>query len=192
MNFNKERKNIKSVNIRSIALKRKLLIAPHKIKVLQSYLRDKIEEEVIIVNTNLGIEIYYYSNNDYYNFIKESSLLYLDKDADISKLKYRFYDTKSDVYESFCESLNTFVKYPQIFLAYAKKFTKLNIEYQDSRYIMPVLNSFFEEILATIEKTGKIPHENKLVNRKKSQRSILGNHIIRKLIVEILSSEHKN
>ena len=79
----------------------------------------------MIVNTNIGMEVYYYAANDYSSFIKESVLLYTLKHINREKLKFRNCLNREEVYQNFTDAMMTFAQYPQIFLAYAKKFIHL-------------------------------------------------------------------
>ncbi len=193
MSKDKAIESIKSVNIRSIDLKRRLLMSSAMVAVFESFLKQNIGNEVLVVNTNIGMEVYYYSKNDYNVFIRESILLYTLKEIDQSKLKFRNNLNKEEVYQSFCEALMTFAQYPQIFLAYTKKFIHLKRKNKSSKYVIPILNSFFEEVLGFLTKTGKIPHFEKVQKAKnKSQKPDPDRMVIKDLISEILLKKHYN
>ncbi len=158
-----------------------------------SFLKKQINNDVVIINTNLGMEIYYYASSNYNTLIKESSLLYLIKEIDSSKIRYRFHENREEVFQSFCESLFTFLKYPRIFLAYTKKFLSLVKEHERQNQIITILKSFFEEALTILEETERIPFHDKIKQlNKKSQQPEIDNKIIQELISEILTNEHKN
>ncbi len=193
MSKDKAIESIKSVNIRSIDLKRRLLMSSAMVAVFESFLKQNIGNEVLVVNTNIGMEVYYYSKNDYHTFIRESILLYTLKEIDQSKLKFRNNLNKEEVYQSFCEALMTFAQYPQIFLAYTKKFIHLKKKNDSSRYVIPILNGFFEEVLDFLTKTGKIPHFEKVQRAKnKSQKPDPDRMVIKDLISEVLLKKHYN
>ncbi len=193
MNTDNYIESIKSVTIRSIEIKKRLLMSSSKVMIFESFLKENIGNEVLVVNTNIGMEVYYYSKNNYSRFIRESVLLYTIKNVNPLKLKFRDNLTRKEVYQSFCEALITFSQYPQLFLAYAKKFIYLKKEHDSSKFVMPVLDSFFEEVLAFLVETGKIPHYEKVKRAKfKSQRLDIDNTIIKDLISEILLKKHYN
>lgn len=193
MNSDDDIENLKSVNIRSVDIKRRLILAFSAVKTLESYLKTNIDAEVLIINTNIGMEVYYYSVKDYSTFIKESVLLYASNHIDHTKLRYRSHHTNELVYQSFCEAFLAFAEYPQIFLAYTKKFIHLRGIHQDSKFIMPILNNFFESALRLLAATGKIPHYKKINKAKnKSQKPNNDENIIKNLISEILLKEHHN
>ncbi len=185
--------NIKSVNIRSTDIKRRLLMSSLTVSTFQSFLKDSIGDEVLIINTNVGMEIYYYSVNDYGNFIKESALLYTLKHIDNTKLKFRNSVTSEEVKKNFTEAIITFAKYPQMFLAYAKKFIRLRNTNTGSEYVMPILDDFFEDAMRLLAETGKVPHYEKIQKAKNKPQELDANQkVIYDLISEILLKKHRN
>ncbi|MDO9038578.1 MAG: hypothetical protein Q7U59_09555, partial [Lutibacter sp.] len=60
---------LKSVFISSKNHKLSLLISSKEVSALSDFLELTINEKVLILNTNLGIEIYYQSDLDYTNLI---------------------------------------------------------------------------------------------------------------------------
>lgn len=184
---------IKSVNIRSTDIKRRLLMSSSTVATFQSFLKDSIGDEVLIINTNVGMEIYYYSVNDYGNFIKESALLYTLKHIDNTKLKFRNSVTSEEVKRNFTEAIITFAKYPQMFLAYTKKFIRLRDTNTASEYVMPILDDFFEDAMRLLAESGKVPHYEKIQKAKnKSQKLDANQKVIYDLISEILLKKHRN
>lgn len=185
--------DIKSVNVRSITMKRRPLMSSSMVRIFESFLKESIGNEVLVVNTNIGMEIYYYSKTNYSTFIKESILLYTLKSLDHTKLKFRYHLSRDEVYQSFCQALMTFAQYPQIFLAYAKKFIYLQKKNESSKYVIPILNDFFEEVLKFLNETGKIPHYEKIERAKRTSRKPDPDKmIIKDLIAEILLRKHHN
>lgn len=186
-------KSIKSVNIRSITIKRRLLMSPTTVKTFQSFLEGTIGDEVLIISTNIGMEIYYYGSNDCGDFIKNHALLYIFKHIDTSKLKFRNSIDSEEVLKKFTDTIVTFAQYPQLFLAYAKKFIRLKENNTDSKFVIPMLNAFFEDTIKELAASGKMPHYEKIQREKmKSQKSVHHEHIIEALISEVLLKKHRN
>ncbi len=184
---------IKSVNIRSIDIKKRLLMSSSMVTVFESFLKENIGNEVLVVNTNIGMEVYYYSKNDCSTFIKESALLYTLKQVDGSKLRFRNNLSEEEVYQSFCEALMTFAQYPQIFLAYTKKFIHIKRRNESSKHLIPILSGFFEEVLKVLTETNKMPHYEKVKReRNKPKKPDPEKLIIQDLISEILMKKHYN
>ena len=193
MNNTNSTYSIKSVNIRTTDLRRRLLMSSSAVAIFEAFLKESIGEEVLVVNTNIGMEVYYYSKNDYSTFIRESILLYTIKYIDQSKLKFKNHLTREEVYQSFCEALMTFAQYPQVFLAYTKKFIHLKERNETSKYVFPILNGFFEEVLKFLTETGKMPHYEKIRRAKNYiKKPDPDDLIIKDLISEILMKKHYN
>ncbi|MHA7055949.1 hypothetical protein ACWGOQ_0001920 [Aquimarina sp. M1] len=193
MSVDGTKEDIKSVNIRSTDLKRRLLMSLTNVDTFQSFLKSSIGDDVLIINTNIGMGIYYYSASNYSNFISESALGYMLQHIDAAKLKFRNSLTKFDVQKSFTEAIITFAQYPQLFLAYAKKFHHLRNRNVQSEYVMPILNTFFEDAIKVLAETGKVPHYDKIQNKtNKYQKSENNQKAIDDLISEILLKKHRN
>ncbi|WP_378185735.1 hypothetical protein ACE939_11520 [Aquimarina sp. W85] len=175
------------------SLHRRLLFSNSNVILLEKFLSSSINDEVIIINSNFGMEIYYYSSIDYFDFIVETVKFYGIKKIAIEKLKFENNNEECRVYQSFCNSLVTFSQYPQIFLAYTKKFVSIKLEHAYSKAIIPILDSYFAEVLNHLETKGTLPHLDKVlkIRNKKSQESAYYN-VIKELILEILSNDHRN
>lgn len=159
----------------------------------ESFLKVNIAGEVLVINTNIGMEVYYYAANDYSTFIKETTLLYTINRLDNSKLLFKNNLTREQVYHSFCDALMTFAQYPQLFLAYSKKFISLKEKHASSKYVIPTLNNFFDEVLTFLSENGKVPHFEKINRaRNKVQRPDPDKKVIKDLISEVLLKRHSN
>jgi len=186
-------KGIKSVTVRSAALKRKLLISQSGILVFEMFLKNHTKDEVLIVNTNLGMEIYYYSEKDYGDFIQNKLFKFIAEDIDTSKWKIINNPTTERVYTSFTKTFTTFVNYPQLFLAYTKKLIYLKQKHSSSIHIIPILCTFYNDAFERFSKTKRLPHFEK-INKVKSMLQQADSHtsILKDLIAEVLMKEHYN
>lgn len=185
--------NIRSVSVRSRQTKMRLLMPSSMVEMFQQFLKETIENEVVVVNTNISMQIYYYSKNDYSHFIRESVLLYVMKRVGGTELKFQYGNDKQEVFEHFSAAMYSFAKYPQLFLAYSKKILYIKKKYPGSRFIMPVLIDFFEDVLRVLGEANKIPHIDKIKRAKnKSQSPETQEDILRRLVSEILLKKHNN
>ena len=193
MSSNDFKEDIRSVNVRSTQIKKSLLMSHEMVHTFQTLLENNIGSEVLVINTNTGMEVYYYANIDYFEVIKKAVSSYLASHVDRAKLRFRNNHCKEEVHKSFCEAFFTFAKYPQLFLAYAKKFKHIRQKNKDSQYILPVLNSFFENSLRILAETGRIPHYQKIRDYKPSDTTAeLDDSVIKELISEILLKMRSN
>lgn len=193
MSENKNIPTLKSVNIRSKDMKRKLIMSSGHVELLQAFLRKTIGNEVVVINTNIGTEIYYASCQDYSNFIKDSILLYTIKNIDPQKLQFKHTENPNSVENNFRTALLTFAQYPQLFLAYTKKFVFLRNNDRSSKIVMPALNNFFRKSLKFLVETKQIPVKSRILHNYEKVIGIThNNEIWGKLLSEILSREHIN
>ncbi|TYP76059.1 hypothetical protein [Aquimarina intermedia] len=187
-------KPIKSVRVTLVSNShRRLLLQNAGVLRLEDFLSDSIDDEVIIISTNFGLEIYYYTTVDYFDFISEAVKFYCLKKTNIDDLRFENNNEEHLVYQAFCDALLTFSQYPQIFLAYSKKFVRIKELHSNSKYIIPILDRYFEDVLKYLELNRVLPHSDKLmkIRQKKSQESD-SYHVIKALILEILSKKHSN
>lgn len=194
MDKNENIQLIKSVRVTLLRnSQRRLLLRNTNVLLLENFLSTSIDSEVVIMNTNFGLEIYYYSPINYFDFITEAVKFYCLKKINIADLKFENNEEERQVYQSFCDALLTFSKYPQIFLAYSKKFVNIKASHKNSKNIIPILDSYFEEVLKYLEANGVLPHPDKVLQtrQKKFQESTYYD-VIKELILEILSKNHRN
>lgn len=184
--------HIKSVNIRSTRLKRQLLMSPSKVDDFQSFLKENIGSEVLVVNTNVGMEIYYYNQKDCSQFIKESLLIHTINSLDSSKLKFRINSTEEEVFKCFKESLISFAKYPRLFLAYIKKFLYLQRKNAASTKLVPTLRSYFEKVYHKLKEDRSLPYFENIEKARSNIDVSKQNNLIQQLINEILMKRHYN
>lgn len=148
--------------------------------------------EVLVINTNTGMEVYYYTDTNYFLVIKKAVSSYLLDHVDSSKLKFKDNDNREEVFQSFSDAFFTFAKYPQLFLAYAKKF-KFIRDNKDSPYIMPILNTFFENSIRTLAKTSTIPHYDRVRNYAQTKsKAAMDDVTIKALVDEVLLKIRSN
>lgn len=185
-------KDIKSVNIRSTRLKRQLLMPPSKVDHFQNFLKENLKSEILVVNTNVGMEIYYYSQKDCSQFIKESLLIHTITTLDSTKLKFRINSSEQEVFQCFEEALTSFAKYPRLFLAYIKKFLYLQRANSESIYLVPILRGYFEEVYERLKHNHNLPYFDSIEKARSAQKTYDEDDLIKKLVSEILMKRHHN
>ncbi len=184
---------IKSVSVMSKRLRKRLLMPSVVADTLQSFLSQLIHNEVVVVNSRVGIDIYYYSGKNYSQQIVDNVRDCIDASMDMSRLHISYCINRKEVYERFCYVLQSFVHYPQLFLAYIKKLVNVKEKNREGVYVMPILNAFFEENLRLLLTDKTLPHYSKVEALK--QKSHLLNsqdQIIRNLVYEILLKKYSN
>jgi len=112
---------LKSVGVTRVNSKRNLLLSFKSLLDFQLYLEICIKDEVFIVSTNVGMQVFYSSELDYSVLIKEQLFLRI-KDNEHMSCVFRNNTDSIAVFNSFSEVMEVFSKYPQVFLAFSKKF----------------------------------------------------------------------
>lgn len=185
-------KLLKSVSIRFKKRQKKLLITKDKMALFNTFLKESIGNEVVVINTNIGLGVYYASSKDHSSSIKKSVLLYALKHHNLDELTF-LYDLNYDTLKiNFSNAFFTFAKYPQLFLAYVKKFVHLRNQNVDSKIVMPHLNNLYELAIRELHQKNKLPFTNKIMAIdgpffKKRKDSILSS-----LAKQLYTKEHFN
>jgi len=157
-------KFLKSVSIRFKKRQKRLLITKDAIPFFETFLKESIGNEVVVINTNIGLGVYYASPKDYSNVIKKSVLVYALKYDNSEELIF-LYDLNYDTLKiNFSKALFTFANYPQLFLAYVKKFVHLRNQNSKSKIVMPELDNLYEQALKELYQKNKLPFAEKIMS----------------------------
>jgi len=140
---------LKSVFISSKRYKKQLLIKHDDVPKLQTLLKNAIKNEVLIINTNLGLDIYYQSSSDCSTIIKNSFLLLITKNGK-SVSEYRMVSLNS-IQKLRSAMKNTFIRLcsmPLIFKSYTKSMLyQLNRHFGKNTIIIKELFSVWQDVL---------------------------------------------
>ena len=144
---------LKSVFISSKKHKLSLLISSKEVSALSDFLEITIKEKVLVLNTNLGIEIYYESDLDYTNLISHSFLLIASKQGN-ETAEYRIspFRTFPELKNGLHQMLIRLNSMPLAFNCYSKSIThQLNKNYEKNNQLIASLFSIWKEILMLID-----------------------------------------
>jgi hypothetical protein len=143
---------LKSVFISSKKHKLSLLISSKEVTALSDFLEITINEKVLILNTNLGIEIYYQSDIDYTNLITHSFLLIASKQGN-EDAEYRIvpFRTLPELKNGLHQMLVRLNSMPLAFNCYSKSIIhQLNKNYEKNNQLIASLFSIWKQILMLI------------------------------------------
>lgn len=143
---------LKSVFISSKKHKLSLLISSKEVTALSDFLEITINEKVLILNTNLGIEIYYQSEIDYTNLIIHSFLLIASKQGN-EPAEYRIapFRTFPELKNGMHQMLVRLNSMPLAFNCYSKSIIhQLNKNYEKNNQLIASLFSVWKQILLLI------------------------------------------
>lgn len=140
---------LKSVFISSKKHKLSLLISTKEVNVLSDFLEITLNEKVLILNTNFGIEIYYKSDIDYTNLIAHSFLLIASKQGN-ETTEYRIapFRTIPELKNGLQQMLIRLNEMPLAFGCYSKSIIhQLNKNYEKNNQLIAPLFSVWKQIL---------------------------------------------
>ena len=126
-----EDSQLKIVNISSKNFKKQLLVSSKEVLILYSFLKDLFPGEVMIINTNIGLDVYYYSPLVYDDLIVNKFLLLSTskgktfEDFHVKSLNYR-----EEIEVETKRLFEKLFKNPLLFKNYTKSlFNQLKINY---------------------------------------------------------------
>ncbi len=140
---------LKSVFISSKRYKKQLLIKHDEVSTWQTFLKNAIKNKVLIINTNLGLDVYYQSSSDCSLIIKNSFLLIIAKNCK-SANEYRItsLNTIQKLRNAIKNSFIRLCKMPLIFKSYSKSMlNQLNKQFKNNTMIIKELFVVWQNVL---------------------------------------------
>lgn len=112
---------LKCVFISNKCDEKKMIVTKNEVAILHSFIKDIISNEVVIINTDLGLDVYYYSQTDCKNIIENSFFLITTKNQN-KGTNYRVMalNTISEISDRFLELSSM----PMAFTCYTKNLLK--------------------------------------------------------------------
>lgn len=187
---------LKSVFISSKKHKLYLLISSKDVSALSGFLELTINEKVLILNTNLGIEIYYNSNIDYTNLITHSFLLIAakkgNKTTEFRIAPFRALPELKNGLHQMLVRLNTM---PLAFNCYSKSIIhQLNKNYEKNNQLIGSLFSVWKQILLLInlneQSNQRLKQFEKTLEEFDEKSSV--NAILKQLIANATNAMRQN
>jgi hypothetical protein len=187
---------LKSVFISSKKHKLSLLISSKEVTALLDFLEITIKEKVLILNTNLGIEIYYESDIDYSSLITHSFLIIASKKGN-ETTEYRIapFRTFTELKNGMHQMLVRLNSMPLAFNCYSKSIIhQLNINYKKNNQLIASLFSVWKQILMLInlneQSNFKLKQFEKTLDDFGEKSSV--NAILKQLIANATNTMRQN
>jgi len=144
---------LKIVNISSKGFKKELLVSKKEVDVLRSFLKEMIKGEMMVINTNMGLGIYYYDFYNHEDFIVNSFLLLA---ACKGKSKDHFFIQSLNNNENIRLETHRFfeklIKNPLLFKSYSKSLChQLNSHYEANSGLINELLHLWQDALFQID-----------------------------------------
>ncbi len=186
---------LKYLHVNEKQHKKELLISHKQVHMLKKFLTELIRDEVLIINTNLGLEIYYQSSNDCTNIIKEVLAIIVSEKCDANEcFQFISFQNENEI-QCFIDDAIEQVAETPLFLSYTKSMSsQLELQYESNKKLIGKLSNIWSEV-----------RENlyiKNVNIQKIQ-ALQGNfqdiyinnvkdELLKELIVEAIDRKHMN
>ena len=138
---------------------RKLLVKPAIAKSLQEYLSEACHNNVLVINTNIALDVYHFESCDCGDLIADSFLV---ESGSTDGVNFRQYDSEKETLQQFEATLTQLANHPQTFLAYCKKFAFRLKRERINQQIVWKLFDHFDEIIKKLEAKGNMPHIRKI------------------------------
>lgn len=139
--------NLRSIRFRNTGYKRKSILKPEKEIALRRFLFDSINENVFVVSTGLGLDVYYISEKDYSNFIIR--YLYLFHADDPHKnISIEEQHMGQEVLKYFNVVVHTLTSHPQLLYSCVKKilmqFKEMGINSKLDKILFQCLDNYIQ------------------------------------------------
>jgi len=151
-----------SVRFRNSGFKRTPVLYTAAEKSFKRFLINTMGQNVFVMTTALGLDVYYKSTRNHTDFIKNNLWLFKDKlSQEDSELQVEELEGEA-VLQYLNTVIDTLVHHPQLFLSCCKKFLQHYKDSSTKTRMMELLYSTFESHLQKLITDGKTPHAAKI------------------------------
>ncbi|MFD0863411.1 hypothetical protein ACFQ1M_14445 [Sungkyunkwania multivorans] len=125
-------------------------------KSLQEFLKESCKNNVLVINSNVALDVYYLAPCDCSDLIRDSFLLLATKEKE--QFSFSTFNSESTCLRKFESTLIQLANHPQTFLAYCKKFAfRLKKERVNHEIVMKLFDCF-NNTLIKLKNDDKLPH----------------------------------
>ncbi|WP_027138838.1 hypothetical protein [Gaetbulibacter saemankumensis] len=187
--------NLKIVSISNKNLKKELMVSSNEVTSLRNFLKEVIGEDILIINTNLGLDIYYLGVTSHEELIVSSFLLVT---AGIKKERNNFYikslNSRTDVMLETQIFFRRLIKNPLLCKSYIKSLSnQLNEMPKTQSKLLKEMVCLWKEVFFKMnEDTGIDKMIPFLVRFQDNSYSENNNPVLQHLIKAALSADRIN
>jgi hypothetical protein len=186
---------LKYLHVNEKQYKEELLISHKQVDMLKKFLTELICNEVLIINTYLGLEIYYESSNDCTNIIKEVLAVIVSEKCDANDcFQFVSFQNKNEIQRFIDHSIKQVAETP-LFLSYIKSMlSQLKLQYESNKKLIRKLSDIWNEVRQNLHiRNVSIQKIQTLEsNFQDIYISNMKNEVLKKLIIEALDTKHVN
>lgn len=187
--------SLKYLHINEKHHKKQLIVSHQQVIILKNFLTELMKSEVLVINTNLGLEIYYESSYDCTQIIKDTFAIVACKKCKTED-RYRFFSFKSEVeIQHFMNvSMQKLAKMP-LFSSYTKSLLgQLNAQFETNRKLIGRLLEIWNEVSNNMRYKGL--DLRKIQSFRDNFQTIyihnVENDVLKTLLIEMLEKKHQN
>jgi len=149
---------LKIINITSKSFKKELIISTSEVSTLRSFIKEIMEKDVMIINTNIGLDVYYRSLNSQKTLIVNAFLILVaSKNKSIDDFFIRSLQSKTEIKAETLHFFKKIGKNPLLFKSYSKSlFNQLNANYTYNKEIVDELLDLWQKELLEAKLDKKI------------------------------------
>lgn len=191
-----EHSQLKILNISGKGFKKELLISSKEVSTLHIFLKGIINDKVMIINTNVGLDVYYHSSICYKDLIVNSFLLLTTCGGkSINDFYIKSLNSKSDIEHETNRFFDKLIKNPLLFKSYSKSlFNQLKINYKHNSELIDELLALWQtKILGTnLDRNilnAMMPY---IINLQDTYFETLNQPVLKSLIKETLKDSRSN
>ncbi|WP_298419360.1 hypothetical protein [uncultured Kordia sp.] len=186
---------LKYLHINEKHHKKQLLISHQQVVTFKNFLAELLRDEVLIINTNLGLEIYYESSYDCTQLIKDTFAIVACKKCKTED-RYRFFSFQNEreIQRFMNASMQKLAGMP-LFKSYTKSMlSQLNQQFESNKKLIGRLLQIWHEV--SRDTHFKKTTSTKIQSFKKDFQVIyinnVENDILKELFLEMLEPKHLN
>ncbi|MHA7943268.1 hypothetical protein ACJOV8_009340 [Formosa sp. 3Alg 14/1] len=147
---------LKMVSFSSKGYKKELIISTDQVDVMQAFLVEILSCDIMIINTNLGLDVYYNHVHNQKNQIESAFLILLAKQGR-NILDFFCYDLNSvdEITLKIHHYFKRLIEHPLLFKSYSKSLCyQINFNYSQNSKIIETLFSIWQDELLRLNNTN--------------------------------------
>ncbi|MGH1387037.1 hypothetical protein [Kordia sp.] len=187
--------SLKYLHINEKHHKKQLIISHQQVAILKNFLMELVNDEVLVINTNLGIEIYYESTYDCTQMIKDTFAIVACKNCKTED-KYRFFafQNEREIQRFMDASMQKLAKMP-LFSSYTKSMLgQLGTQFETNKKLIGRLLEIWHEF--SKDRQLKETNLQRIQDFRNDLQTIyienVENDVLKELIIEVLDKKHVN
>ncbi len=149
---------LKLVSIRSKGYKKQLLLSHLQQDAFGGFLKSLLKNHLMVINTNLGLDVYYHSNIDQHKLITDTFLLYVaESHVSVHDFHFRAINKSTELKEETRLLFLKLVEMPLFFKSYSKSlFYQMGLNYESNQHILSELFALWQEQLLLLNEEEKV------------------------------------